>query len=160
MHSLPDVDTDSRKQKSNVILLYNKNKVGVDSFDQMTRPYTTRCASRRWPLSVWENILNITAINAKILFVKCTGNLINRRQFIFQLMKNLRSSRNQKVPVHLHLCRFSCSLPRSQKKMYGKSFNNATTYLCLSCTKPNSRTCFDSGSKETFVKCKYCSSRV
>ena len=47
MHSSPDVDTDSRKQKQNVILFYNKNKIGVDCFDQMTRLYTTRSASRR-----------------------------------------------------------------------------------------------------------------
>ena len=83
MHSSPDVDTDSRKQKPNVILFYNKNKVGVECFDQMTRLYATRSASRRWPLSVWGNILDIAAINAKILFVKCTGNRISRRQFIF-----------------------------------------------------------------------------
>ena len=47
IHSSPDVDNDSRKQKPNVILVYNKNKVGVDCFDQMTRLYTTRSASRR-----------------------------------------------------------------------------------------------------------------
>ena len=52
MHSSPDVDTDSRKQNQKIILFYNKNNVGVDSFDQMTRLYTTRFASRRWTLSV------------------------------------------------------------------------------------------------------------
>ena len=71
--------------------LLKKNKVGVDCFDQMTRLYKTRSASRRWPLSVWENILDIATINVKILFAKCTGNRISRRQFIFQLMKNLRN---------------------------------------------------------------------
>ena len=41
MHSLPDVDTDSHKQKPNVIVFYDKNKVDVDCFDQMTCLYTT-----------------------------------------------------------------------------------------------------------------------
>ena len=42
IHSSSNVDNDSRKQKSNVMLCYNKNKVGVDSFGQMIRVYTTR----------------------------------------------------------------------------------------------------------------------
>ena len=45
MHSAPDVDTGSPKQKPCVILFYNQNKVGVDCFDQMTQLYTTRSAS-------------------------------------------------------------------------------------------------------------------
>ena len=57
MHSSPDVDTDSRKPKPNVVLFYDKNKVGVDCFDQMTRLNATRSASRRRPLSEWGNIL-------------------------------------------------------------------------------------------------------
>ena len=42
MPSSPDVDTDSRQQKLNVILFRNKIKVGVDYFKQMTRLCTTR----------------------------------------------------------------------------------------------------------------------
>ena len=83
--------TDSRKQKPNVILFCIKNKVGVDCLDQMNRLYTARSASRRWLLSLWGNIFDIAAINAKILFVKCTGNRTSRPQCIFQLMKNLRN---------------------------------------------------------------------
>ena len=78
MHSSPDVDTDSRKQKPNVLLFYNKNNVGVDCFDQMTCLYTTRSALKCWPLFVWENIFDIAAINPKILFVHCTGNRSSR----------------------------------------------------------------------------------
>ena len=47
MHSSPDEDTDSRKQKSNVTLFYNKIKIGGDCFDQMTRLHTKRSASKR-----------------------------------------------------------------------------------------------------------------
>ena len=65
MHSAPDVDNGSTKKKPNVVSFYNRNKAGVDCFDQMTRLYLTRAASRRWPLAVWGNILDIAAINAK-----------------------------------------------------------------------------------------------
>ena len=85
MHSSPDADTNSRKQKPNVILFFNKNEVGANCFDQMTRFYTTRSASRRWPLSVWGNILDIAAINAKILFVKCAGNALVADSLFFSL---------------------------------------------------------------------------
>ena len=162
MHSSPDVDTDSLKQKPNVISWCNKNKVGFDSFYQMTRLDTTRSASRRWSLSVWGNILDIAAINAKIVFVKCIGNRSSRRQFIFQLVKNLRnepestsivtSSPAVPVPAAYPDCKI--------RKYRGKSCSNATTRLCLSCTKPTCGTCSASESKVTFVKCKYCSSRM
>ena len=78
MHSSPNVDIDSRKQKPNVKIFYNKNNVGVDCFDHMTRLYTARSALKRRTLSVWGNNLDTTAINAKILFVKCNGNCISR----------------------------------------------------------------------------------
>ena len=112
IHSSPDVDTDSCQQKPNVILFYNKNEVVLDCFDQMTRFYTARSASRRWTLFVWENILDIAAINGKILFVKCTRNCISRRQYIEIYVM----SRNQQGPVRLHLLSLLLRLPRSQKK--------------------------------------------
>ena len=64
MHSFADVDTNTEKKKPEVILFYNANKVGVDRFDQMAWLYTTRSATRRWPVAVWGNILDIAAINS------------------------------------------------------------------------------------------------
>ena len=128
----------------------------------MTHLYTTRSALGRWGLSLWGNILDIAAINAKILFVKCTGNRISRRQFIFQLMKNLR---NEPESTSTGTSTSAVAVPaaypdRKRRKCHGKSCNNAPTCLCLICTKPTCGTCSDSGSKVTFVKSKYCSSRV
>ena len=161
-HSSPEVDTDFRKQKPNVILFYNKNKVGVHCFDQMTRLYTTRSALRRWSLSIWGNIFDIAAINAKILFVKCTANRNSRRQFIFQLMKNLRNElKSTSTGSFTSAVAVPAAYPdRKRRKCLGKSCNNATTCWCSSCIKPNCGACSVSGSKVTFAKCKYCSSRV
>ena len=129
LHSSTDMASDSRKQKPNVILFYNKNKVGIDCFDQMTLLCTTRSASSRWPLSVWGNILDIAVMNAKILFAKCTGNRISRRQFIFQLMKNLRnepesrSTGTSTFAVAVSAAYQDCK----RRKCHGKGCNNATT---------------------------------
>ena len=77
MHSTPDVDTTTAAKKPSVISFYNENKVGVDCFDQMARLYTTRSASRRWPLAVWANILDIAAINPFVPGVLYVGRLLN-----------------------------------------------------------------------------------
>ena len=86
----PSVD-DSAKNKPDVILFYNKNKVGVDVVDQMIRKYSTHSASRRWPVAVWCNILNIAALNAWILYKKATGKTISRKNFILQRIEELRA---------------------------------------------------------------------
>ena len=51
-----------------VIEFYNENIVGVDVVDQMLRVYSTRCATRRWPLGVLCKILDMAALNAWIFF--------------------------------------------------------------------------------------------
>ena len=78
------------KKRAGNHLFYNENKVGVDCFDQMARLYTTRSASRRWPLAVWVNIFDIVAINSYVLYKKLISNRITRRQFILMLVENLR----------------------------------------------------------------------
>ena len=68
MHRLPAVEEGGLK-KPTMILFYNKNKVGVDSVDQMLRLYSTHSVSRRWPLAVWSNTLDISVINARVLYM-------------------------------------------------------------------------------------------
>ena len=82
MHSSVYVDTNVEEKNPEVTLFYNANKVGVDCFDQMARLYTTRSATRRWPVAVWDNILDIAAINSWILFRQVTKENITRREFI------------------------------------------------------------------------------
>ena len=76
LHSRPDVEGSDRK-KPLMILFYNKNKVGVDSVDQMLRLYSTHSASRRWPMGVWSNVLDIAVINARVLFM----HIFNRKNY-------------------------------------------------------------------------------
>ena len=89
MQDSTDVDTSNEKKKPELILFYNANKVGVDCFNQMACLCTTRSASRRWPVAVWGNILDIAAINSYVLYKRVTSNRITRRQFILMLVENL-----------------------------------------------------------------------
>ena len=70
MHGSADFDAGDEKKKPEMVLFYNANKVGVDCFEQMARLSTRRSASRRWPVAVWGNILDIAAINSYVLYKK------------------------------------------------------------------------------------------
>ena len=47
----------------------NKIKCGVDITDQMARQYTVKAGTRRWPVAVFYNILDLVCINAQCLYV-------------------------------------------------------------------------------------------
>ena len=78
MHNSADIDTSNEKKKPELILFYNENKIGVDCFDQMTHLYTKKSASRRWPVAVWDNILDIANINFYVFYKKVTSKRITR----------------------------------------------------------------------------------
>ena len=62
----------------------------------MARKYTTKAASFRWPLQVFFNILDLAAINAWILYTECTGSKLSRKDFLFQLAKELAEGEKKK----------------------------------------------------------------
>ena len=102
MHNFPATDS-TEKKKPLVIHFYNKNKVGVDVFNQMARLYTTHATTRRWPMAVWTNILNMAGLNLWILFRKASETRKSRRTFFLQLFDELRSayaSNNKKRKVN------------------------------------------------------------
>lgn len=53
-----------------VINFYNKTKVGVDCADQMIETYSTKFATRRWPVVLFCNLVDIAPLNAYVLFEK------------------------------------------------------------------------------------------
>lgn len=83
--------TDSVKRKPETIHFYNQTKYGVDTFHQMAKKYTVKAASRRWPVHIFYNILDMTGINSYIIYKKVTGKRISRLNFLLQLAKDLRS---------------------------------------------------------------------
>ena len=141
MHSSANVDASNEKKKPEMILFYNANKVGVDRFDQMARLYTTRSASRRWPVAVWGNILDIAAINSYVLHKKITSNCITRRQFILMLIENLLD-KPQPCPSNSnrHL-RGDDEGVRKRWKCQGVRCDNKTVSICISCQKPTCGKC-------------------
>ena len=60
--SIPEENNPKKKTES--VLLYNKTKFGVDVLDQTTRIYSVKAASRRWPMHVFYNIIDLALINS------------------------------------------------------------------------------------------------
>lgn len=54
---------DKNNRKPEIITYYNENKSGVDNLDHMVRLYTCKRKSKRWPLALFYNILDCTALS-------------------------------------------------------------------------------------------------
>jgi len=79
----PDVEVSSEnntKKKPETVLFYNKTKAGVDFVDQMTRKYSVKAASRRWPVHVFYNVIDHGIINSWVLYKETRRSKISRRE--------------------------------------------------------------------------------
>lgn len=82
----------NRKKLPEVINFYNMSKGGVDCADQMIETYSSKFATRRWPVVLFCNLLDIAALNAYVLFEKLKvdgAGKEKRRSFIKRLGKGL-----------------------------------------------------------------------
>ncbi|KAF7388691.1 hypothetical protein HZH68_012633 [Vespula germanica] len=74
-----------RKRILATVAYYNKTKFG----DQMPRKYSVKSKSYRWPVQVSFNILDLTGINAWILYKETSRQNISRQQFLLQIAEEL-----------------------------------------------------------------------
>ena len=63
MHSQPEIESTS-DQKPGIILFHNKTKGGVGTLDRMLRSYFIKRMTRRWPLVLFYNMIDVSTINA------------------------------------------------------------------------------------------------
>ncbi|XP_025752868.1 uncharacterized protein LOC102077962 [Oreochromis niloticus] len=91
MHSVVQTDNIT-KRKPNTVTLYNTTKCGVDVMDQMVREYTVRRGTRRWPVAVFYNMIDMAALNAHVLYQACTGTQERRVDFLVELARELANS--------------------------------------------------------------------
>jgi len=73
-HDTAEVDN-SEKAKPRMVLDYNASKAGVDTMDQMVRTYTSK--TRRWPMVLFYNLLDVSALNAFIIWIHLNPNWMN-----------------------------------------------------------------------------------
>ncbi|TWW61346.1 hypothetical protein D4764_05G0014360 [Takifugu flavidus] len=101
MHSMIQTQ-DTAKKKPNTITLYNTTKCGVDVMDQMVREYTVRAGTRRWPVAVFYNMIDMAALNAHVLYQLCTGRQERRVDFLLELARELAQTHVQVAPAVCH----------------------------------------------------------
>ena len=87
-------------QKPEIILSYNKCKGGVDNLDKMLRTYTCIRKTKRWPLALFGNLLDIAAYNAFVCFMNIHPNYERtkshrRRIFLERLAMELISQQEE-----------------------------------------------------------------
>ncbi|VEN40135.1 unnamed protein product [Callosobruchus maculatus] len=69
MHHDNSIDLDAGEKKlPEIITCYNKTKIGVDMVDQMCEKYNVARTTNRWPMVVFYDLLNISAINATCVY--------------------------------------------------------------------------------------------
>jgi hypothetical protein len=79
---------DNVKKKPEVILFYNSTKSGVDTMDQMSRHFSVKKGTKRWPLAVFYDIIDLAALNAYKIYCTAQGE-IERRNYLIKLAKQL-----------------------------------------------------------------------
>ncbi|XP_033353066.1 uncharacterized protein LOC117235294 [Bombus vosnesenskii] len=123
----------SEKDLPETVEFYNKTKFGVNIARQMTTKYSVKLGSKRWPLQVFFNILDLAGINAWILYKETTGEHISRKDFMFQLAEKLVAD-NEKSRIEQRASEIQST---SKNSPYSRKWcqieycnNNKTTTIC------------------------------
>ncbi|CAI5694730.1 unnamed protein product [Oreochromis niloticus] len=137
MHSVVQTDN-TTKRKPNTVTLYNTTKCGVDVMDQMVREYTVRRGTRRWPVAVFYNMIDMAALNAHVLYQACTGTQERRVDFLVELARELANSHMAgKKARKEQLPQTQPSTPSPGKRatcqVKHKCKNNHATVRCVHC---------------------------
>ena len=61
----------------------------MDALDQMARLYSVKGGTRRWPVAVFYNLLDMAAINVYVLYKQCLDKTVSRRDFMMDLVCEL-----------------------------------------------------------------------
>lgn len=94
LHTKKEIDR-ADKNKPAIIKYYNATKGAVDTLDEMVGTYRSKRKVLRWPLALFENMLDISACNALVLFLQVQPDWnyqnanFRRRLFLIEVGKAL-----------------------------------------------------------------------
>ena len=142
LHQAVNIGTDNKK-KPETVKFYNATKYGVDVVDSMAREYSVKASSRRWPVHVFYNILDMAAINDCVLYREITGCEISRRKFLMKLCDELRQAYVEKRQIPSPSLQLSDGTPctpcivsgKRKQGQIGKCKKNKSSELCAVCKK-------------------------
>ncbi|KAJ8404190.1 hypothetical protein AAFF_G00339630 [Aldrovandia affinis] len=126
------------KRKPETVVFFNSTKSGVCAVERMARQHTVKSGSRRWPVAVFYNMLDLAAINAFVLYTQCTDETISRRDFILKLAAELRE-RHMSGKTALQLAAASGTaqgaLGKRKQCQVARCNRNRTTDVCAKCLR-------------------------
>ncbi|GAV05029.1 hypothetical protein RvY_15217, partial [Ramazzottius varieornatus] len=146
--------------------LYNRTKAGVDTLDQLTGNYSCRRKTCRWPMALFYDLLDISAVNAYVIW--CEVNLewnltlpTRRRIFLQELSKQMMKQQLQRraaVPsLPFHMKKFISSM--LQQNGISISIVHTQTHI-PSKKSTRCRYCPRKSERRTMIVCDVCNTHV
>lgn len=146
---------DPVSNKPDIILQYNATKGGVDTVDKMCSTYSVGRRTRRWPLAIFFQLINIAGINSQLLYnaTHVDSAYKHRREFLkvvsLALMKPHLSERASMESLPSDIKCFLAKYKRPEEGteeeppakirarcfICGRKKNRVTTIICGSCRK-------------------------
>ncbi|GBN51436.1 PiggyBac transposable element-derived protein 4 [Araneus ventricosus] len=149
-----DLSTGEAK-KPEIITFYNMTKGAVDVVDEMAATYSTAKKTNRWPMAVFYAMLNVAAINSRVLLLSTKEPPAQnrpRRSFLkslgFNLIEDYQKIRSQQtmLPQSLKakLVKEEDFQPSAKKAKVtykrcaecGSKKDRKTKFVCEKCLKP------------------------
>lgn len=158
------------KKLPEIIDYYNRTKTGVDLMDKLVGSYTVRRKSNRWPYTVFCNMIDISGINAFVLWTKCNpdweaNKKFKRRLYLielgYSLIKNTIIGR-KRIPK-------GQSAKKEVMKVRATQANpsvaqNPVKKIKLASEKPTSgarcKDCPSNKDRKAYAKCRMCGKNV
>lgn len=138
-----DKSIDSESGKPEIIEFYNITKGGVDALDEKCTKYSTSRRTRRWPMAIFFNLLNISLVNSYVIFSSFPDNPKQSRfDFIKSLAQELIASQLQRRLMNTRLPRAMKSMIHNILKIKpetGKKRVLSKQTRCAKCPRQNDR---------------------
>lgn len=159
-----NVDQPPLNTKPTTVIEYNRTKSGVDTADKRIRGFTCKRKCRRWPVTVFSNMIDIACNNASIIFSEKRPNirkqeshyLFNKnagyqmvKQQIIQRAQNNRIKASSRAAIEqMHVVppaplvqrAFPVVLDKSKRcSLCPRGSDKKTKMACSDCRKPMCR---------------------
>lgn len=131
--------TDKSNNKPEIISFYNTTKSGVDNLDKVIANYSPNRRSRRWPLTIFYNMIAVSLVNAGIIYASFDETpIVKRFGFIHDLANRLIYKQVQR---RLSIPNLPDALRTIVKDILGEDKQAASSSREISDKLPKRKTC-------------------
>ena len=157
MHNDTAIDPETKnKQKPEIVTFYKHTKVEVDVLDQMCTKYNVSRKTKRWPMVVSFDLLNIAAINANVIykFNHPEEKSMPRRKFIKKYCLGYLKTKDCKTDS----TKDNFSIDKKKRKRNSKNIEEPYNQQAFMHDNKDGRCylCGRSKDKSTRIKCQKC----